>query len=334
MTARGTAKGTSNVWAVFLVLIGAAILIHGNIIVAISTQEASIPKHSEYPPLPANERPHEFKSPVCFPSYGTHRRAISRIFFMHMRKAGGSTIHMYLKKVAKKWNLQLDVAEGTVIESPGNRSDTLYVTHLREPIARVISHFKYEARWPCEELVENNGVFVPTLENARDFETWMDKNQCRLLERGLYGTVLWECSANCYVQWLNYGRPTQACNPSDVSAERDRFVQALATLKKFHLIIDVERLFHDREYGAGIEHYFGKRGLVGSKIQMYCGRESAKANKNIPLFVGNATMNRLKEQNRADSDLFETMTRCPDLVRFPGADDLRLKDLVVVRVDA
>ena len=83
------------------------------------------------------------------------RPTIRRIVFFHMRKAGGTTLRQYLQRVAKFWGLEFKVYEGGLIlqdsnnnnndndeiEIPSSRNDTLYVTHLRHPISRLVSHF-------------------------------------------------------------------------------------------------------------------------------------------------------------------------------------------------
>ena len=51
----------------------------------------------------------------------------------------------YLKKVAKQYEIEFKEIEWIAAEEPGeNVSDkaTFYVTHLREPVDRALSHFK------------------------------------------------------------------------------------------------------------------------------------------------------------------------------------------------
>jgi hypothetical protein len=263
-------------------------------------------------------RGNKLVSPVCRPHFGTGRRTIRRIFFVHMRKAGGSTIRGYLRTVAKRHNVTLDIVEGTPIEHPGNQTDTLYVTHIRHPVKRIISDFKYEARWPCLQLTRNVS-YVPTLKNAEDFQNWINKTECHSSISPRYGQQLWLCSTNCYVQWLNFGFPKRGCNSDDIAAKAERYDLALSSLSKFHLIIDVDRLFRDAGYGSMLENYFGVRGLVGLKRNMYCGKKSAEANEKVPLMVENSTIENLYHRNQADLDLFHRYTTCEG-IQFPSGN--------------
>jgi len=89
-------------------------------------------------------------SPVCKPHFqlalpnGTWTTNIKfkRLYFYHSRKAGGTNLKRYLQKVTAHHGLKFKAEEFTVAEEPGSRQDTFYVTHMREPVARSISHFK------------------------------------------------------------------------------------------------------------------------------------------------------------------------------------------------
>jgi hypothetical protein len=112
--------------------------------------------------------------PSCHPHLNNHQPVIKRIYFYHVRKAGGTMIRKYLTKVAKYHSIDLKVLEfkhASFDEEVGSRSDTLYVTNLRDPVERSISHFKYDARWGCNNLVKNK-TFVPSTTNARPFAMW------------------------------------------------------------------------------------------------------------------------------------------------------------------
>ena len=98
---------------------------------------------------------------------------INRIVFLHMRKAGGSSMRNYFRRVAKANQLAFLAEEGYKEgEFPGNSSNTLYITHWREPIARAVSHYKYELRWDCSRQLKKKD-FVPIYNNTqmslRDF---------------------------------------------------------------------------------------------------------------------------------------------------------------------
>jgi len=61
--------------------------------------------------------------------------------------AQGTTLRRYFEKVAAHHGLEYEAVEFFHAEDPSSHHDhddeaTLYVTHLREPVARSISHFK------------------------------------------------------------------------------------------------------------------------------------------------------------------------------------------------
>ena len=74
---------------------------------------------------------------------GADAPKFTRLYFHHLRKAGGTSMYYYLKKVALTHNLTFVHNEYGPSEIPGTHSEpTFYVTHLREPVSRSISHFK------------------------------------------------------------------------------------------------------------------------------------------------------------------------------------------------
>lgn len=123
-------------------------------------------------------------------------------------------------------------------EDPGTHDEaTLYVTHVREPVSRSISHFKCkvnylftdltpqlipptlisnymplfwfalralsdEGRWNCTDMMYNES-FVPSEENALKLETWNK-------EYGHHPAYCYnapefrmsQCAVNCYSQWF------------------------------------------------------------------------------------------------------------------------------------
>lgn len=55
----------------------------------------------------------------------------------------GTTLRRYFEKVAAHHGLDFKAEEYSMAEDPSSHDDaTLYVTHLREPVSRSISHFK------------------------------------------------------------------------------------------------------------------------------------------------------------------------------------------------
>lgn len=84
----------------------------------------------------------EILPPTC-QLHNMSGRIIDQIVLLHMRKAGGTSIRSYLKQVAAKYGIQFTPMEAPSIPPvPGNRTNVLYITHVREPIARAISNYK------------------------------------------------------------------------------------------------------------------------------------------------------------------------------------------------
>lgn len=128
-------------------------------------------------------------SPACHPHFNlalpnnkwSNTTKFNRIYFYHSRKAAGSTVHKYLRKVADKYGIELKAVEWRGMEEPGTtfennntlNENTFYVTNIREPISRSISHFKYQGRWDCHDLVfASRKKFTPTEENANSLLSW------------------------------------------------------------------------------------------------------------------------------------------------------------------
>ncbi|KAI2512985.1 hypothetical protein MHU86_1531 [Fragilaria crotonensis] len=92
------------------------------------------------------------RSPAC--TFNHHRgiglvgSKIEKIVLLHMRKAGGTSIWAYLCRVAHKYDLEFESNEARLPLLPEEADNkTLLVTHIREPTARLLSHYKYEGRW-------------------------------------------------------------------------------------------------------------------------------------------------------------------------------------------
>jgi hypothetical protein len=250
------------------------------------------------------------RSPVCQP-YLPADTTIRRIYFQHMRKAGGTSIRQYFQTVANVFNLEFECKESKLIELPGSRNDTLYLTNLREPIARSISHYKFEYRWNCQDLVKNK-TFVATIDNQIPLEEWISTTfPCKK-------NKLWKCSRDCFIRWLN------GCNEKKQLLEGNRtrqFQQALSNLRKYHLVLDIDQLFdkNSTDYASQIENWFGVGGLVGaSSVNMWCFADSRHANQAVPLVVSNASLAALQKYNERDSLFYKTVTACPQGITVPS----------------
>jgi hypothetical protein len=277
-------------------------------------------------------------SPVCRPSFlpknnnnnsNNPPRTIRRLYFLHMRKAGGTTLQFYFRRVAKKYKLKYTVKEATTFEIPQKRSDTLYITHLRHPISRAISHYKYSERWSCRQLTsgantknQSSSVFVATKENSVHLKTWMD---CDCNENSNNGSMNgtcdkhinigkagWNCASNCYIRWLNF--PDGFCASQKqllLQSKNSNFYRAARDkLYKFDVVLDVDKLFKVASYAEGVERLFGVQGLQGSHKMMYCGKQSQIANAKFPLVVENETLAELYRRNRPDHALYKEVTSC------------------------
>jgi hypothetical protein len=263
-------------------------------------------------------------SPVCYPfarlALNEQNRTIRRIYFAHMRKAGGTTLRAYLKGAAETLGIDFDVSEGGHFEAPGSDPHTLYVTHLRDPFKRSISHFQYEVRWPCSQMVQN-ASFVPSWDNAANLTAWISERH--YLHPSL-GTMddstnrrcddaqkyLTDCSTNCYIRWMNF--PKGACAEQIFEPKSVYYYKALQSLRNYDVIIDIDRLFSDAGavYAADLERWFGQEGLQSKNSPMYCLRASRNANRNFPLKIDNTTRNLFVEKNLADFDLHEALVTC------------------------
>ena len=219
-------------------------------------------------------------------------------------------IRKYLKRVASHYNIDLKVQENKyAMEEVGSVPGTFYVSNLRDPVERSISHFKYEGRWDCRQLVKNHS-FVPTKSNARRFEDWKETN-------GFVPSDCDEpfsftnCAVNCYVQSFS----GEGCSSDGWGSE---YRLAKERLFRYNLIFAYER-FSDEVYIHSIEEFFGVDGF-NKASDMWCGWQAHDANEKIPLAVGFEHVLRLTRLNEIDIRLYKEVTSC-DYVSY-GAGHL------------
>lgn len=161
-------------------------------------------------------------------------------------------IRKYLKRVASHYNIDLTIQEHKYAkEEVGSSPGTFYITNLRDPVERSISHFKYEGRWDCKQLVKNR-TFVATKANARKFEDWKETN-------GFVPSDCYEpfsftnCAINCYIQSFS----GEGCSSDEWKSE---YQLARERLSRYNLIFVYEK-FKDTQYIKSIEDFFGVDGL-------------------------------------------------------------------------
>jgi Sulfotransferase family len=256
--------------------------------------------------------------PTC-QFHNIRNRTINRIYFLHMRKAGGTSLRSYFSQVAKKHGLQFEFAEGLrQPEQPGDEN-TLYITHIRQPIARAISHYKYARRWLCKTQLKvlnnsrNHGVsFVPTLNN-----TYMSLDNFTRSHHYIPHD-LWTCASNCYARWAS-GHPEHVNYNDDVSLQQLEQA-AHASLWNYNVIIVFEWLYQYPDYVKSIESIFGVKHRNRTR-SMYCGKEAAAANRLVPLVVQAHELELLHQVNQVDLKLYQDLTACQPQLLLQQYDD-------------
>eukprot|EP00579_Thalassiosira_antarctica_P030373 CAMPEP_0202029498 /NCGR_PEP_ID=MMETSP0905-20130828/64010_1 /ASSEMBLY_ACC=CAM_ASM_000554 /TAXON_ID=420261 /ORGANISM="Thalassiosira antarctica, Strain CCMP982" /LENGTH=500 /DNA_ID=CAMNT_0048593261 /DNA_START=20 /DNA_END=1522 /DNA_ORIENTATION=- len=280
------------------------------------------------------------ESPACNPHFHlalpnnqwNNATKFRRIHFYHARKAGGSSMHKYLVKVAEHYGLELKAVEWNAMEEPGMHDDdvsTFYVTHLREPVDRSISHFKYQGRWNCNDLVFPGKSFTPVEDNAKKIKTWNQTGghkpiKCRKGKKDTGGRYpvfsLAQCAVNCYTQWFS----GLSCPEWGISLNQ-QYQVAKAKVLKYNFIAVIEKM-RDPNYVQAVEDFFGVPGIT-EKGKPYCERQSHKANSNVPLIVRNDTRERLTKLNQVDIKLYHELSDCLDSGQytFPKWDPNRFE---------
>jgi hypothetical protein len=246
-------------------------------------------------------------SPACYPSFLQGGQRIQGIIFHHMRKAGGSTLHEYLQTVATKYGLFLRHVEGRPARWPKPNGTVLYVTNLREPVARAISHFKYSGRWQCRQLRARH--FVPTEANAVPLETFIKEEGGDLQRKQWPASYLWECAKNCYIRWA---ADIPGANLTD---PLEGLLVARKRLLQYNLIVTLENL-GDPNYIRGIERMFNVS-WPEANPKVYCADRINAANKKAPPVFQNETIRELRELNKVDTMLYNELTACPNGIDFP-----------------
>lgn len=227
---------------------------------------------------------------------------IKRIFFYHVRKAGGSMIRDYLMKVAAHYSLHLEMQEfihASREEEVGSRNDTFYITNLRDPVERAISHFKYEGRWDCRQLALNKS-YVANEDNARLFEEWNETNGF-LPSHCDVPFEFTNCAVQCYIQSFSGEGCTYDNWFMEYNVAHDR-------LLRYNMILMYDK-FRDERYIRAVEDFFGVEGF-NKPSDMFCGEQAEEANKRHPLVVKFESVLKLTKLNEMDNRLYKDLTSC------------------------
>jgi len=99
------------------------------------------------------QRQQKQKSPACHPHFRnlsskpswawSEDTKFKRLYFYHARKAGGTSLAHYFSMVARHHGLEFEHVEWLEAEEPGTHElPTFYVTHLREPVSRIVPRGK------------------------------------------------------------------------------------------------------------------------------------------------------------------------------------------------
>eukprot|EP00977_Amphora_coffeiformis_P006911 scaffold1508_cov178-Amphora_coffeaeformis.AAC.19 len=206
------------------------------------------------------------------------------------------------------WEFASD--EGKPAEE-ATRSDTLYVTNLREPIARIVSQYKYEGRWPCGQLTRNKTHFIPSYYNEHLLEEFVsaysvsEGEECKAKRR----KKLWKCSDKCYLRW--FGKDFDC-----LKNEPRSFPTAVEQLMSYNLI-DVQEWMRNESYARDLSRMSNMPPkILLTPTSMYRGQQSAYWNQQLPPILRNDTLREMQNQNVLDTRLFNLITSCTDGVVF------------------
>jgi len=219
-------------------------------------------------------------------------------------------IRNYLHTVSSHHKLHLRMEEynhASSVEEVGSRDDTLYITNIRDPVERSISHFKYLGRWDCDQLTKNES-YVASEENARSFRRWRETGGFERSPCDVPFSMV-DCAVNCYVQTFSgRGCPVE---DGDGNANNwyDEYNAALDRLLRYDMILVYDK-FKDPNYVRAVERFFGVEGFNNKTIDMYCGWESRMANERVPLKVKFQHVLELTHLNEMDNRLYRDLTSC------------------------
>eukprot|EP00563_Minutocellus_polymorphus_P020240 CAMPEP_0197718964 /NCGR_PEP_ID=MMETSP1434-20131217/2905_1 /TAXON_ID=265543 /ORGANISM="Minutocellus polymorphus, Strain CCMP3303" /LENGTH=299 /DNA_ID=CAMNT_0043303659 /DNA_START=102 /DNA_END=1001 /DNA_ORIENTATION=- len=240
--------------------------------------------------------------PVCLPGRRFDPTQYDEIYMLHMRKAGGTTMRVFLKRVAETHNLTLRVSEGEPDTTTVDWERTFRVTNLRHPIQRAISHYKYDQRWRCSSASTESlkrRKFVPSERNVkRTFEDFLHVGD-RQTPNSRHPHRLWTCATNCLARWAT-GHAAYVDVAHDTETARTLLEDAYNALCQYDLIVNTEWLANET-YRVAIEKFFGVDGLYDAtqkaSKKLFCAKKSRAANAKVPLVIWNETQKDLEAGN-------------------------------------
>ena len=226
------------------------------------------------------------------------REHYDRILFHHTRKAGGTSLRKLLAAAANHHGLPILVREGQIVnETELFGEDRVFaITNLREPTARVWSDYRFEGQWvhgQSEKLKQR------TAENHVDFDAWA----ARVEERGKNlgrPNALWQCVSNCYCKLFGGKRDQERIIDLERILARN-CSRALETLRRFHLVIVLERL-DDEAY---LDRLHEQLNIPHAKKLKHLRRTFSGDLSHMDARIA-ASMNAM---NALDARLFETIAR-------------------------
>lgn len=223
----------------------------------------------------------------------------------------------FFRLVARAHGWNFVSVEGTPAEEP-TLNDTLYVTHLREPVARAISMYRYGGRWSCRKLVfpQQYSDFIPTANNSRTLEEYIEKESDKLEQQQCLKIPerrkkLWGCAKNCYLPW--YGKPFNCLADIEKS-----YRTAKEKLLGYNLIVILERM-SDPMYVKGLLRMFGilESDIFSTTQKIHCANESRFWNGKYPASIKKSTLRNLTNLNKWDIRLYKELNDCPEGIEFP-----------------
>eukprot|EP00040_Diaphanoeca_grandis_P017431 m.90799 g.90799 ORF g.90799 m.90799 type:complete len:401 (-) comp26430_c0_seq2:148-1350(-) len=193
------------------------------------------------------------------------------IYFLHNRKASGTTIHFWLAAVAKAngWSLLRLEGNSVSLEILEEMQQVgVVITTLRGPVSRIISSYKYEGRYKLRTLHYawmNNKTLVTEADVDRTPEQYSEEaereaQRPKMSPAGFGPNKLclfkvWTCVSLCYVKMFS----NNVCLHKQTSEQHDDLARdvtrSLDVLDKIDFVIIAEHLSNKR-YRQRLESIF------------------------------------------------------------------------------